>query len=290
MHRSGVGSNRVATAAALLLVAVGGTACESEAPTPDEGFVYAALGDSYTAAPELPTISTEGCFRSDHNYPHLVARQLDDVTLRDVSCGGARTDAVLQSQVQTEADRVQPPQIDAVTADTDLVTIGMGVNDLGFVVTAAFGCLLVAENDPRGAPCEEDNAEKVPRLLENIQDRLVDVVEAIANRAPEARILVVGYPRLLPDSGGCPKRFPIADGDVAFVRESFDRLNETVEAAADEAGVEYVDVATASEGHDICSDEPWINGKHENKRTGASPYHPTPAEQQAVAELILDLL
>lgn len=288
MRPSGLDRRLVVPVLSLLLVAVGIAACDSEQPRPDTGLDYAALGDSFTAAPGLSTTSTDGCERSDRNYPHLVAERLEDVRLIDVSCGGARTDAVLESQSQP--GHVHPPQINAVSTDTDLVTVGLGVNDLDFAVTAAYGCLLLAANDPRGAPCEEANADEVPRLLQRIQKRLVDTLDAIGAQAPDARILVVGYPRLLPDSGGCRKRFPLAKGDVDFVRESYDRLNRTVEAAAAEAGAEYVDVAAAGEGHDICADEPWINGQHEDERSGAAPYHPTPAEQEAVAELILDLL
>jgi len=289
MHLSGYR----ATVAALTVLAVSASVagCDDPATTPpDTGLDYVAIGDSYTAAPDIPVISTDGCHRSDHNYPQLVARELDDVSLRDVSCGGARTDAVLQSQrIQTE-NRVQPPQIGALDANTDIVTVGLGVNDEGFVVTAAFGCLVLAERDPRGAPCEKANARKVPRLLEKIQDRYVETLNAIIDRAPNARIIVVGDPRLLDETGERRVQRLRADGNVDCVRDSYDRFNETIEAAAAEAGLEYVDVAAASEGHDICSDDPWINGKRDDETTGAAAYHPTPAEQEAVADLILDLL
>ena len=53
---------------------------------------------------------------------------------------------------------------------------------------------------------------------------------------------------------------------------------------------EYVDVAAAGADHDICSERPWINGRTADRRTKAAPYHPTPVEQAAVADLILDLL
>ena len=274
---------------ALSLVAVAVSACEEEKPRTDTGLEYAALGDSFSAAPDLPTITSDGCHRSDHNYAHQVAKQLEDVKLTDVSCGGAHTDAVLQSQVIEAEGRVRPPQIEAVSATTDIVTVGLGVNDMDFAVTAAFGCLLLADSDPRGSPCEEANAKKVPRLLARIQEQYVDTLGAIADRAPDALIIAVGYPRLLSDSEGCPDRFPLADGDVEFVRDSYDQLNETIKAAAAEADVEYVDVAAASEGHDICSDDPWINGDRDDKKTGAAAYHPTPAEQAAVADVILDL-
>jgi lysophospholipase L1-like esterase len=291
MQRSGYGARWLGAAVALALVAAAVTACDSEdEPPAPQGFVYAALGDSFTAAPGIGKQSTDGCQRSNRNYPHIVADRLDDATLTDVSCGGARSDAVLESQVQADEDRVQPPQIDAVTSDADLVTVGLGVNDLDFVVTAAFGCLLLADSDPHGNPCEKANGKVVPRLVARIQERYADTLNAIAQRAPDAQILVVGYPRLFTGSKGCPDRFPIASGDVDFVRESYDHLNEAIAAAAKASGAEYVDVAAASEGHDICSDAPWINGQGTDKDSGAREYHPLPAEQKAVAGLILDLV
>jgi lysophospholipase L1-like esterase len=279
---------RLVLALGVLVVATGLTACDDDGPSADAGFEYAALGDSFTAAPKIPNSSTDGCFRSDRNYAHRVAEKLDDAELLDVSCGGATAADIIQSQDQ--GDRVQPPQIEVVSADTDLVTVGMGVNDGDFSFRAAYECLQLAQNDPRGSPCTDANAKGLPEIFERIQQRLEGVYEAIAQRAPDARILAIGYPRLLPESGACPDRLPVAKGDVDFVRDAFEQLNETIEAAADESGVEYVDVAAAGADHDICAEEPWINGRKEDRRTKAAPYHPMPAEQAAVADLILDLL
>jgi lysophospholipase L1-like esterase len=271
---------RSLVAVALVLAAV--TACDDDETTAadDRGLDYVAIGDSFTAAPKIPVSSTDGCFRSDHNYPHLVARELDDATLVDVSCGGAITADVLQSQEQ--GDAVHPPQIDAVSAATDLVTVGLGANDLGFSYATLYECVQLAVNAPQGSPCEDRNAGRVPTMLAKIHDHLVEVLDAIGDRAPDARVLLVGYPRLLSETGACPERLPIATGDVEFVRSAVDRLIATVEAAAE--------VATPSAGHDVCSPEPWVNGRREDPRSGASPYHPTPAGQAAVAGLVLETL
>jgi hypothetical protein len=171
-----------------------------------------------------------------------------------------------------------------------VVTLGIGVNDAGFSSIAAYECIALAQDDPSGSPCEDANAGKLPAVFKRMQSRLEGAFEAIAQRAPDARILAVGYPRLLTGSGGCPDRLPLAEGDVDFVRGAYERLNLTIEAAARATNIEYVDVAAASKGHDICSDEPWINGDRKDRRTKAAPYHPTPAEQTAVAEMVLDLL
>ena len=288
MRSSRFGRSPVVLLLAAMLVAVGATACDSDTPRSDAVLDYAALGDSFTAAPWLPRSSEDGCARSDQNYPHQVAAQLPDVRLIDVSCGGATTEDIIQSQEL--ANRVHPAQLDALGESTDIVTIGIGGNDLGFSGMIFSECVELAPTAPQGSPCADKNAERTPLLLKRIGRRLTEVLDAISTRAPEARVLVVGYPRLLPDSRGCPQRFPLAEGDVDFVRDSFQGLIHTLRAAAREAGVDYLDVAAASEGHEVCSDDPWINGDSTDRRTKAAPYHPTPAEQAAVAELILALL
>ena len=55
--------------------------------------------------------------------------------------------------------------------------------------------------------------------------------------------------------------------------------------AATATGATYVDVWKASQGHDICSADPWINGSVDHKGK-ALRYHPFAAEQAAVAELV----
>ena len=62
-------------------------------------------------------------------------------------------------------------------------------------------------------------------------------------------------------------------------------LTEQLERAARATGTTYIDVWSASKGHDICSDTPWINGAVSDQSRAAA-YHPFAEEQQAVADLI----
>jgi lysophospholipase L1-like esterase len=96
---------------------------------------YVALGDSYTSVPGLTWPTTQfvpfGCAQSSNDYPHQVASSLGIANYRDASCGGATTDNMTQSQstyVGTNA-----PQLDRLTASTDLVTLGIGGNDIGLI-------------------------------------------------------------------------------------------------------------------------------------------------------------
>ena len=87
---------------------------------------YVALGDSYTSGPAIPVQVDANCARSSSNYPSLVTAQLRRTTLTDVSCAGATTTQMWQAQ------GTNPPQLDAVTKSTDLVSLQIGGNDIGF--------------------------------------------------------------------------------------------------------------------------------------------------------------
>lgn len=287
---------------AVMLLAV--TACSSQAAPPSvaeppepnepsEADIYVALGDSYTAAPGIAVYgSADGCLRSARNYPALVARELPGTALVDVSCAGAST--VQMDVAHPFEASSHPPQLDALSADTDLVTVGIGANDYGLFSSVIHQCVALAATDPTGSPCRDahlspDGWDALDLRVELISDRLADTVDKIADRAPDARILVVGYPQLLPVAGRCPKRMPLAQGDYSYAGEVFVALSEALRDGAESAGAEYVDVLSASFGHDVCSTKPWMNGIVERPER-AMPYHPYPAGQRAVADLILDML
>lgn len=263
--------------------------------SPDHGVdVYVAMGDSYTAAPLFPLdddLVIDDCLRSDRNYPTLVATSLGiDVT--DVSCSGASTVSIFAPQKFTT--KTQPPQIEALSPEADLVTVGIGANDFTYFSQMIFDCLDVARRDMTGAPCREANQnaagrDKLRRKLDDIRTRVDEVVTAIGERAPDARILLVGYPQIIPSEGTCRPRLPLADGDYAYTLDLNLRLAEAVREGGTAAGAEYVDMVAASQGHDICAEDPWVAGIR-GRADRAAGLHPYPEEQEAVAELVLDRL
>lgn len=285
---------RAAVAAALLaLTACGGSADPAPAPTrADDRFYdrYVALGDSYTAAPLVGASSVDDpCIQSDVDYPHLLARYLG-ATLIDQSCTGADLSNVVGRQLRLD-DEAAPPQIEAVTAQTDLVTVGIGGNPAAAHAWFEI-CPALRDGDPEGSPCRDHFREEgggtdaLARVLRKQRKQLVTVLTEIRERAPEARVFVVGYPAIFPEKGHCPKRLTLAKGDVAYARATLHRLNDHLEHAAEKTGAEYVDVYAATVGHDICSDDPWIQGRKSEVGVGLA-YHPKAEEQRAVADLLL---
>jgi lysophospholipase L1-like esterase len=249
---------------------------------------YAALGDSYTAGSGIPSIEDETCSRSTRNYPHLLAVALG-AHLRDASCGGAQTAAAEGYQPNVGAPI--PPQLAGVDADTDLVTISLGINDAGFS-TVLYRCFALASSDPQGAPCRTafrtSGGDSVAALLPDVRDRLVHVIEVTRSRAPRARIMVVGYPQLVPASGTCAA-LPFARGDYSYVRAFFSNVDKVMQAAARETRATYVDMLTASKGHSACSTRsPWVEGAVGSST--ALPFHPRPSWHRAVTRMVLETL
>jgi lysophospholipase L1-like esterase len=296
--------------ALVLTVALSATGCsDSEAnpagplPTPsttrsvkpaaDPAYeTYVALGDSYTAAPLVPATDTSnGCLRSTNNYPSLVAAATPGTTLVDVSCSGA--DSASLVGVQKTGDGPQPPQFDALTPDTDLVTVGIGGNDFHVFGTLVGVCSRLRSSDPTGSPCEKHlssgGSDRLSRALPRIRAHVTAIVEGIRNRAPKARVLVVGYPQILPATGTCPDLMPLATGDYAYARRILEGLVDAVERGTRAAHGEYVDVFRATAGHDMCADDPWINGQHTDT-SRALAFHPFAPEQEKAAELVLAAL
>lgn len=284
-------------AAGLLLLTAcgsqGGSGSRSEDPADDGVLRYAALGDSFTSAPGIaPMDQTNGCQRSRANYPARIAEALG-AELADASCGSATNDHVEQPQPSVTP---QPePQLAAVTADTDLVTVALGLNDEAFYYDMVIGCpalLLQQGQDPAtapGTPCTDalaatpagTPADRLPRIRERLAATLADV----RDEAPDATVVVVGYPQLVPEQGTCPA-LPLPPGDLPAFREAFVGLAEVMAEVAKKSGAEFVDVLAASAGHHVCSAEPWVNGAF--LADDATPFHPFPAEQQAIADLVVE--
>ena len=114
---------------------------------------YVALGDSYSAGPLIPAQRRDptGCFRSTNNYPAFLAGYLDVTTYRDVACSGARVRDFAKRQTPALGAKV-PPQLAALSATTDLVTVGIGGNDFGLFGSLTTACCPAGDEAPDTRP------------------------------------------------------------------------------------------------------------------------------------------
>ncbi len=212
---------------------------------------YVALGDSYSAAsgvlpPDLT--APPQCLRSTANYPHVIAAATG-AQLTDVTCGGADTGDYLTGQYPGVA-----PQLDAVTADTQVVTMTIGGNDSGVFIDSIIRCGIAgASTLGTGSPCKDQYGSSFQdTITSTTYPSLVQVLKAVRAKAPRAEIAILGYPSILPASGGCFAQMPVAVGDVPYLRGVQATLNDAIQRAAKVAGVTYVDMTRVSEGHDAC--------------------------------------
>lgn len=281
--RRAVGPLLVVTLVGLLAGCGGGFSSAPATPADTRITSYVALGDGFTAAPYAgKTVGDDGCLRSDANYPTLLAKRLhiDDVT--DVSCTGATTGAISGKAKPAGAKDSVKPQLDAVTKDTDLVTIGMGIEDRDLLHDMFNVCTSM--------PC--GNKAMPQTILANVNsmsDTLTATVRAIQDRAPDATIVLVGYPTITPQSGDCdamPKLEQLGLDAANLVLQS---VNHAIRDTARSTGSSFLDVATISAGHELCSGDPWVSGKKSEKGTSVA-YHPLAPEQRAIADGLTAML
>jgi lysophospholipase L1-like esterase len=267
------------------------TAASAKPPTPiSSGVKYVAMGSSYaagTALPGSPGVIDAGCGRKDSNYAHQIAAELR-LDLKDVSCGGATIDNIVDTPQTARDGSVRAPQIEAVTADTKLVTITVGGNDVRFVTNlGAYTC----EADPSLIPeplrdryCGTVDRAQTDRLLAEVSQELTNMITAIQIKAPEARVVVVDYITVLPQNGQTCSVMPISGDNARYMLETARKLQLATKHATQQTGAELVELSKASRQHDACSSDPWAYG------WGALSYHPNDAGHTAAADLVVQQL
>jgi hypothetical protein len=269
------------------LMGIGGVSPASAA-----GPSYASLGDSYTSGPFIPNQlnNPRGCLRSDHNYPHLaaLARHL---SLTDISCSGATT-ADMESS-QSVSGGTNPPQLDAVTASTSIVTLGISGNDIGFV-SIVENCAAASPWGPTkvGQTCKSyydpNGHDQIAAAINATGPKVAAVLQAIHSKAPGAKVLVVGYLAILPNTGtGCWPQMPLTLTDVPYLRGEEIRLNAMLATEAAANSATYVDTYTPSTGHNACTAESirWVEPFKPD--SSAAPVHPNAAGEAAMAKILL---
>jgi GDSL-like lipase/acylhydrolase family protein len=252
---------------------------------------YVALGDSYSAGPLVPdpTGQPAGCRRSTRSFPSLVAQRGGVPDFTDVSCTGATTADLLAPQATAEG--TDHAQLDALTEDTEGVTLTIGADDIGFAGAVA-ECAARSSQRPEGAACRDAHTaggeDELRRRIDETAPRVAAVLAAVAGRAPDARVLVVGYPAVLPGSGpGCLPAVPLSPGDVEYLRETQEALNAMLAEQADAAGVGFVDTHDRFAGHDVCQRPGvrWVEGP-----TPADPSAPLGPNAQGMVEVAGEVL
>lgn len=244
---------------------------------------YVALGSSFAAGAGLGKLQDKSpvlCARSTNGYPQQLARTLG-LKLVDMSCGGATAANVLNG-----GQFFQGPQIRTINADTRLVTITVGGNDIHYIGDLS---LLAARRSTTlwGSLVRHFwNGPEKTRDYSQLQRNLIAILQAIHRQAPRARIIVALYPTILPQTGTCP-RLQLSVEETDLMRQVANQLAATTRSAAGKGGALLVDMNARGSAHNACAAAPWTRGWTNG---GIAPFHPTLEGAQATANAIADAL
>jgi lysophospholipase L1-like esterase len=256
---------------------------------------FVALGDSFAAGdliPSSPSGTPAACLRSTHNYGADAAAALGLTRFIDAACTGATTaDMTRPEKVLLGTN---PPQFSFLAADDSVVTLTIGGDDIGFP-SILETCATSSLTDPFGNPCQRHytagGTDQLVAAINATAAKVAAVLQGIHARAPHARVLLVGYPDILPASGGgCWPLVPFAFGDVPYLRGIEIDVNQMLASVAAANGATFVDTYTPTIGHDACQ-APAIKDVEGLVPTSlAYPFHPNRRGQQVMADQVLAAL
>ncbi|MGW0959469.1 SGNH/GDSL hydrolase family protein [Streptomyces gelaticus] len=248
---------------------------------------WVALGDSYTAgviraAGNTFEVPRDGCERTDRAYPQVIDRDLGGLfELANVSCGAATIENVTDTPqhpigrhlppISEDPDYpfpAVPPQSEAVGPDTNVITVGVGGNTLGFADFLSKCAQLGGESGGVGTPCKDALAAGTPARLKKVRQEYDRMLTVLHERAPHAKILAVGYPTVIPkDTSSCSfgdlTQFgTVTQGDLAWLRKDvLEPLNKAIDdSTGTQEAASFIDLYTSSQHHSVCDDSKWVEG------------------------------
>ncbi|MGW8527784.1 MULTISPECIES: SGNH/GDSL hydrolase family protein [Nocardiopsidaceae] len=259
---------------------------------------YVALGDSYSSGDgagdyDPATAEPGGCWRSENAYPKVIGEEFDfSGSLAFYACSTHKGEDML-GQIGTPES-----QIERVTENTSLVTLGIGGNDLGF--TPVLRTCIVRMPLLESSVCVEQE-EDLERRMDAFEETLAEVLGEIRDRAPDARVLVLGYPRLFPEEPP-GMYYTLTVSDQVWLNSLAQRFNERIRDGVYEVdgevyggrrtgSVEYVNTFSALNGYEVSAEESWLNGivlgqLGEGLRVDRASFHPTAQGQMSIAERV----
>jgi lysophospholipase L1-like esterase len=263
---------------------------------------YIALGDSFSSGEGVPPYrpgtdeyfpTHDVCHRSFRAYPALIAgRRSSPGTWGFWACSGAGIADMTHTNQSNpgeiaQLDRIAPPG--RTDPRVGLITLTIGGNDADFA-SAAAACVL-ARTVPGSDPCAGEWRARVQAAIVRMGARLPAVYRAVHTRAPNARVLVLGYPDPIPASAPplSKCRLWLRPGDMSFLHDEGNRLDAAIRAAVHAAASPKVTYLAPSgfTGHDVCSASPWFNAPSILPGRLGGSFHPNVLGQRRLAKIAL---
>ena len=221
---------------------------------------YVALGDSYSSGVGSGSYTSESgsCLRSTLAYSQLWANAHGPTSYRSVACSGAKT------------TDVNANQLGALSSSTSLVSITIGGNDVNFAGVME-DCVLYGTDT---CVSEVNAAENTART--SLPGWLDTTYNGIRSHAPNAKVVVLDYPRFYHDLWYC---VGLSSTSRKKINEGADVLDGVIQSAASRHGFVFADVRAAfANGHEICDGSAsWLHSV--DWSNVVQSYHPTAAGQ-----------
>ncbi|WP_287932737.1 SGNH/GDSL hydrolase family protein [Arthrobacter sp.] len=238
-----------------LIAGIAGAPAIAQTTTAQATLTYTVMGDSYSAGSGAGN-ETGPCGQSTSGYANDVAA-MTGAALTNIACAGFTTTQVTQLEV---------PQLSPATK---LITITAGGNDVAWT-TAVGTCLSPAAT---AAMCKAAVANSI-YLMTKVPKNATAMLKAIKAKAPHARILYLGYPRLFePENMGAPTFTATQVSGAKLLNGAADLLNGILAVTALSNRVAFVPVAYRFAGHAVPSAQPWLNYPAPFG-SSAFPFHP----------------
>ncbi|SDP51413.1 GDSL-like Lipase/Acylhydrolase family protein [Pedococcus dokdonensis] len=240
------------------LVALGATAALTVSAAPAQAASsYVALGDSYSSGTGTRSYINDGtsCQRSVYAYPSLIAAS-KGLPLNFRACSGAKVADVTNTQLS------------ALGAGTTQVSISVGGNDAGFADVLTECAQPGWMSDCNGAI---DGAQNI--VNNTLPSRLSTLYGSIRAKAPNAKVVVVGYPRIFMGED-CNAFTWFSPAEETRLNQMADLLNSKISAQASARGFSFVNPTSRFVGHAVCDDVEWLNGL---SNPISESYHPNVA-------------
>jgi lysophospholipase L1-like esterase len=274
--------------------------------------VYVALGDSYSSGegackPVSATAcsylagtatATDDCHRSNNGYPLRVAAKLPKTwRLVFAACSGATTGDFLST-----GQNVEPAQLAVLATqksdgnDVKLVTMTLGGNDAGFV-DAVGRC--VTAHTLFGSSCHGKITWNITTAA--LRTRLTAVYAAVHGLAPNARVFVLGYPRVFSSTPSATAPCPVSAQDSRALSKAENVLNASIAAAVAHANkvagkkfATFVDNGSIFKGHELCAGpaaKAYLNGLLlTSGGVRSESFHPNRSGQSVLAAKLLKVV
>ncbi len=264
-------------------------------PTPSTELEYVAMGDSFSSGEGNPPYlfntdvdNYNTCHRSKGAYPLLLEAE-PSLALNLTgfpACSGAEIKHIINS---SNLENSEPPQAAMISTSTDLVTMSIGGNDIGFGHVLQ-ECTLVHELSPGKTQDETDQAycatalDDARTVLEStaFEEDLATTYAGVASLGgDDTKLIIVGYPQLYPEyaniteactwgtnpgSFGLTSGRDVSESEINEIRSLTSDLNDLLSTnvgTLEDSNVRFADPSSRFVGHELCTSVPYFTGVHE---------------------------